>query len=66
MHYSLYHQRLDYIIELLSKEAFLTPQYLAEKFDCSPRTIRRMINDLRDIGYNIEWCKKQKSYILLK
>lgn len=62
MDYSTYQQRLCYILELLSRETPLTPVSLALKFDCSSRTIRRMINVLRDEGHPIGWCRNRKCY----
>ncbi|QNR25664.1 HTH domain-containing protein [Croceimicrobium hydrocarbonivorans] len=64
MDYITYQSRLSYIVELLEKEAVVTPVGMSEKYECSTKTINRMIAHLRESGYNIKWCRKRKSYCL--
>jgi len=62
MKYITYQKRLDYLKELIEKSQLKSPQQAAEKFDCSERTIRRMIKTLCDQGIHIEYCKKIRRY----
>lgn len=64
MDYITYSQRLSYILELIKKGAIDSPGCLAEKFNCSEKTVRNMINNLRLMGHNIHYSKKWKTYVL--
>lgn len=65
MNFLIYTERLAYLHDLLAKGALKSPEQLCRKFECSERTIRRMINHLRHQGLHIEYCKKNKKYIVL-
>jgi len=64
MDYHTYSKRLKYLLELIEKGCLHSPYQMASKFDCSEKTVRRMINDLRSDGYNIKYSKKTLKYIL--
>ena len=64
MDYITYSKRLDYLFESIKKEKLESPQQLAEKFECSEKTIRNMVNVLRDNGAEIIYCKATKKYLL--
>ena len=66
MNYLSYSKRIKYILELIEKGNLNSPIELAEKFDCSEKTIRNMINTLRESGKQISYCKLSKKYILKK
>lgn len=66
MNYRIYSDRLTYIKELIEKEQLSSPSQLAEKFECSERTIRNMINELRDEGLEIKYSRKKMKYFLNK
>lgn len=57
--------RLFYLRDIISKGQLESPEDLTEKFQCSEKTIRRMINTLRDMGYEIQYCKKNRKYFLI-
>lgn len=59
-----YIQRLSYILELVRKGSLYSPYDLADKFECSEKTIRALINDLRYDGYNITYSRRLGKYIL--
>ncbi|HAA14659.1 MAG TPA: hypothetical protein DCE41_24420 [Cytophagales bacterium] len=59
-----YIKRLDYLLELIQKGAVCSPHDLVETFQCSEKTIRKMINDLRDLGHSIEYSRVDKKYKL--
>lgn len=66
MNYRIYSDRLTYIKEIIEKEQLSSPSQLAEKFECSERTIRNMINELRDEGLEIKYSRKKMKYFLNK
>lgn len=64
MDFITYNDRLTYLLERIERGALSSPHQMAENFQCSERTIRRMISRLRDKGFEIEYCKSQKKYYL--
>jgi len=63
MDYRTYAERLDYILELIQKGRFGTLEAAAKRFDVSTRTIKRMLQNLRDQGHPITYDKKLKKYM---
>lgn len=61
-----YTTRINYIKELIGKGAFDSPTIMAYKFNCSEKTVRNMINELRDDGFQITFCRKNKRYFLME
>ncbi|MBP7210657.1 MAG: HTH domain-containing protein [Paludibacteraceae bacterium] len=66
MNYLTYTERLNYLLEMIEKGKLNSLQQAAEKFDCSQRTIKRMLKTLRMRGYNIEYCKATKKFFVKK
>jgi DeoR/GlpR family transcriptional regulator of sugar metabolism len=66
MDYRSYEKRLDYILELINKNRFRSIEAAAARFGCSTRTIKRMLNHLRDKGHDIQYDRLQKKYIIIK
>ena len=66
MDYRTYSDRLAYILEMIRKGQVSSPDQLAERFDCSERTIRKMINDLRQSGHTIKYSRREMKYVLIK
>ncbi len=66
MDYITYSKRLDYLLELVEKGRLESPKAIASKFDCSEKTIRNMINCLREKGFEIVYCKNIKKYLIKK
>ncbi|MGF7079045.1 DeoR family transcriptional regulator [Mucilaginibacter sp. UYCu711] len=64
MDYRSYEKRLDYILELISKNRFRSIDAAAQRFSCSTRTIKRMLNHLREKGHNIAYDRQQKKYFV--
>jgi predicted DNA-binding transcriptional regulator YafY len=62
MDYISYTEKLNYLLEMIEKGRLTSLQQAAEKFDCSERTIQRMINILREQGYQIIYSKSDKKY----
>ena len=65
MGYIEYHEKLYYLLELIKKERLGSPQECAEKFSCSEKTIRNMLNALRLRGFKIYYNRSVKKYILI-
>ncbi|WP_143013845.1 DeoR family transcriptional regulator [Mucilaginibacter sp. OK268] len=66
MDYRSYEKRLDYILELIGKNRFRTIDDAATRFSCSTRTVKRMLNHLRDRGHDIQYDRLQKKYFIKK
>lgn len=64
MDYRSYEKRLEYVLELIRKNRFQSLQITAKRFGCSTRTIKRMLNHLRDKGHKIRYDRIAKKYIL--
>lgn len=66
MDYRSYEKRLDYIVELITKNRFRSIEAVATRFSCSTRTVKRMINHLRDRGHDIRYNRLEKKYFIKK
>lgn len=64
MDYRSYEKRLDYIVELITKNRFRSIAAVATRFSCSTRTVKRMINHLRDRGHDIRYDRLEKKYFI--
>jgi len=64
MDFRSYENRLKYLLELTEKQRFRSIRDVAEKFDCSSRTVKRMLNHLRDQGHDIQYDRLQKKFII--
>jgi DeoR/GlpR family transcriptional regulator of sugar metabolism len=66
MDYRSYEKRLEYILEMITKNRFRSSEDAAAKFGCSTRTVKRMLNHLRDQGHDIRFDRLQKKYFIKK
>jgi len=66
MDYLTYTERINYLITLIEKGQVKSPNCIAKRFNCTEKTIRNMINRLREQGHNIIYSKCCKKYILKK
>ncbi|WP_099597987.1 HTH domain-containing protein [Reichenbachiella sp. 5M10] len=64
MDYFSYWKHLEYTLELIQRGRLASPRDLTEKFDCSERTVRKMINDLRRKGHNIKYSRRISKYVI--
>lgn len=55
-------RKLSYLLEMVLKGRCHSADEVAIKFDCSKRTIERMIDNLNDEGYQIKFCRKENKY----
>jgi biotin operon repressor len=63
MKFIAYQERINYLLELIDRACIISPYQIAQKFMCSEKTARNMINTLREQGYEIEYCRKTKKYL---
>jgi len=66
MDFLSYEKRLAYLLELIGKGRLRSLEDIARRFTCSTRTIKRMINHLRDQGHQIQYDRLEKKYVLKK
>jgi predicted DNA-binding transcriptional regulator YafY len=66
MDYLTYSSRLDYLLEMIEKRQISSPNDLTEKFECTERTVLKMINDLRRSGHPIKYSRKSSTYYVCK
>lgn len=64
MDYLTYTEKLNYLIEMIQNERLISSKQASEKFNCSERTIRRMLQALREQGSQIKYCQKIKKYFI--
>ena len=55
-------QKLEYLLVIIEKGWCLSLDQVSIKFDCSKRTIRRMIEELREDGHDIRYCKTNQKF----
>ncbi|QDH79118.1 HTH domain-containing protein [Echinicola soli] len=57
-------EKLDYLLELIEKGRCISLSQVANNFEVSRRTVKRMIAELRDQGYKISYCKVSMRFFL--
>ena len=55
-------KKLDYLLEMIEKGQCISTKQIAEKFNCSNRTVERMIAELKEEGIPIQYCKGSNKY----
>jgi predicted DNA-binding transcriptional regulator YafY len=66
MTFDEYERKLNALRTLVEKASTGSPKELAELFNVSERTIRRMVQNLKQSDLDIEFCRKRNFYILKK
>lgn len=64
MDFLSYSERLDYLLEMINKGNVYSPKQIAQKFDCCEKTVRNMINVLRQKGYPIKYDRQTLKYFI--
>lgn len=64
MDYQTYTEKMNYLLEMIKYERMTSLQHAAEKFECSKRTIKRMLKTLREQGHEVYYCKKCQKYFM--
>lgn len=57
-------EKNKYLLEMIEREWCLSLKQIAEKFECSESTAKRMLSELRDEGNNIKYCKQKRRFII--
>jgi predicted DNA-binding transcriptional regulator YafY len=65
MDYITYYKRLQHIVMLARKQNTGTPKELADRYYISERTVKRMVNTLKQQGVNIQYNRNSKTYIII-
>lgn len=63
MDYLTYEERLYYLLEMIKKGRLISQAQAGKKFNCSDRTIRRMLTQLKLKGHRIEYSHALRKYI---
>lgn len=66
MTYSEKKEKEKHLLYLIQHNRLISLENLANDFDCSVRTIKRMIANLRDEGYDIAYCRIEFKYYIIK
>lgn len=57
-------EKEEHLLCLIEKGWLHSLVKVAKDFDCSVRTINRILQDLRDEGHEIQYCKTRTKYFL--
>lgn len=66
MTFDEYEKKITFLRTLVETGCTGSPKELAELFNVSERTIRRMIQNLKQQELDIVFCRKRNSYIFKK
>jgi len=66
MNYPQKKEKMEYLLEMIKKDRVKSLKQVANNFNCSTRTIERMINILRNEGCNIVYSKTSQKYFIDK
>lgn len=63
MNYIDYHSKITYLKESIQKGRICSLAEVAIKFECSERTVKRMLSNLREQGFNVQYCRKLNKFL---
>ncbi|GAL68870.1 DeoR family transcriptional regulator [Jejuia pallidilutea] len=64
-----YHERKEkekHLLYLIEQKRLCSLEKVANDYECSIRTIKRMLENLRNEGKTIVYCRKSNKYLLEK
>lgn len=64
MSYRDFEKRRRHLLYLASKKMLISVEQAAEKFGCHKRTIQRILDGLRDDGYDIRYDKNLCRFVI--
>ncbi|HEY0896910.1 MAG TPA: HTH domain-containing protein [Sphingobacteriaceae bacterium] len=64
MDYFTYEERLNYLLELAQKGRFLSQRQMAQKFECSEATIKRMVKHLKGRGHDLRYSRALNKFYI--
>lgn len=59
-------EKEEYLLYLIEHKRLYSLKKVANNFGCSVRTIKRMLEGLRNQGKTIVYCRKSNTYLLEK
>jgi predicted transcriptional regulator len=59
-------QKIDYLLELVQKEDTGTACDLSKRLCVSKRTFTRLLQNLRELGYQIGFCSQRRTYNMIR
>ena len=59
-------KKLDYLLESIEKGRIISLDNVADKFECSTRTVKRLLSDLREDGHPVRYDKRGKKFFTEK
>lgn len=62
MTYKERREHLETLLDNIKREKCISIKCIADKFNCSESTVKRMISDLRDEGNDIIYCRVSKRF----
>lgn len=66
MTYTERKEKEKYLLYLIEYERLISLGNVANDFECSVRTVKRMLGSLRNEGETIVYCRKNNNYLLKK
>jgi len=55
-------EKFEYLLELIEKGQCFSLEQISRKFLCSKRTVKRMMAQLRNSGYEIKYCRTTRKF----
>lgn len=62
MTYSERKKKEKHLLYLIEQQRLCSLEKVADDFECSKKTVKRMICSLREEGYNIAYCRTSSKY----
>ena len=56
-------QKMEYLLEMIEKGRCLSIAQVSSKFNCSTRTVKRMISELKEEGHDIRYCCTSRKFL---
>ena len=64
MNYLTYYKRLQYLRDAIEKGLVHSPKSFADRLNCSEKTVRNMINQLRSEDFAVRYCRSRGRYVI--
>lgn len=59
-------KKMDYLLYSIEKGRIDSLDHVADKFECSTRTVKRLLSDLREEGHDVRYDKREKKFFTEK
>lgn len=66
MTYSERKEKEKHLLYLIEHKRLYSLEKVASDYECSVRTVKRMLTNLREEGYAITYCRKKNNYFIKK